>query len=82
MSEPRIFHYLVTVELRPNARLYGGGVYAAVNGETIQNELDSNLESCIYDYGIEHFTVEPCDVLDRNVPLLDYRERIIRSHES
>jgi hypothetical protein len=22
-------------------------------------EMDSNLESCVLDYGIEHFTVEP-----------------------
>ena len=80
MSEPRIFHYLVTVELQPDARLYGE--FDNVNGESIQNELDSNLESCMQAYGIEHFTIEPCDVLDRNVPLLDYRERIIRSHES
>ena len=80
MSECRIFHYLVTVELQSNAYGHDGELLA--DGDTVRDELDSNLESCITTYDIEHFTVEQCDLSNRNVPLLDYRERIIRSHES
>jgi len=48
-----IYRYIVTVELNGNSK------QIAVSGQTIQDEIDSNLESTVLRYGIEHFTVEP-----------------------
>lgn len=65
------FRYIVTVELGPDS---------TATAQDIQDEIDSNLESVILHFGIEHFTIERCDLLDTHEGQ-DYRERIIGSHE-
>ncbi len=45
-----IYRYIVTVDV-PNPTYR--------TGATLQGEIDANIESVIFDYGIEHFTVEP-----------------------
>lgn len=44
------YRYLVTVETTSRSPLAS---------DSIQSEIDSNLESAIFDIEIEHFTVEP-----------------------
>lgn len=71
-----IYRYLVTVETDDTNGL--------IDGQLIAEELDANLESCILDYGLAHFTVEACDLVPRDTlpgSVYDYRERVIRSHE-
>ena len=70
----RIYRYLVTVDLESSSE---------VTSDTIRDEIDSNLESVIADYGIAHFAVEPLSTeyyQNANRPI-DYRERVIRSNE-
>ena len=57
-------------------------------GSAIETEIDALLDSLIGVLSIEHFEVEPVDALslgdvfEGDTHIGDYRERVIRSHES
>lgn len=67
-----IYRYLVTIETA------NANDHMALVSEDLENEIDSNLDSCLDAYGIEHFTVNAIDYTQRD----GYRERVIRSNES